>query len=595
MAIEPNAAVRIDPITLQVITNGLYSIADEMMAVLIRASFSTNIKDRRDCSGALFTRDGRLIAQGEIGTPLHVGVMLPTMRTALDVFPPATIEPGDDIMVNTPYPAGPGHLNDVMVISPVFFHDELVAYVGNMAHHVDVGGFAPGSMPYGVWEHYQEGLQIPPVKISRRDKLEDDLLRLIMQNLRTPAEFKGDLAAQIAANNVGERRFQALLNKYGSEELLFYVDELMNYSERRIVAAIQELPKGSHSFSDVLEGDGLTADPIKISVTLHVKGSEIVADFSDTDPQTSGPVNCRPPTVQACVYYVVKAVLDPGLPPNSGAFRPLTIVTRPGTLVHAEYPAALCNSNIVTTQRLVDVLLGAFAQIAPTRVSAACSGTQNLLNIGGRDPRTNLLYNYIETYGGGQGALFDRDGASAVHNHMTNTRNAPVEVIESTYPLFIHQYGMVPESAGAGRFRGGFGIVRELEILSEKTTVTVSSDRFSTAPWGLFGGGDAKSGGAALIHPDESRKDLAPKVTLRVQKGDHVVSMTPGGGGWGPAYERSPEAVQCDVVDELISKETARDVYGVVLTNDLSVDLEATRLVRGRSARSNDQNEDHIK
>jgi N-methylhydantoinase B len=228
-------------------------------------------------------------------------------------------------------------------------------------------------------------------------------------------------------------------------------------------------------------------------------------------------------------------------------------------------------------------------------VSAACSGTQNLLNIGGRDPRTNLLFNYIETYGGGQGALFDRDGASAVHNHMTNTRNAPVEVIESTYPLFIHQYGIVTDSAGAGRFRGGFGMVRELEILSQKTTVTVSSDRFGTAPWGLFGGGNAKSGGAALIRADQSREELAPKVTKRVQKGDHLVSMTPGGGGWGPAYERSPEAVQCDVVDELISKETARDVYGVVLTDDLSVDLEATELVRGLSSKSNDEDKDHSK
>jgi N-methylhydantoinase B len=580
MRAEQNQAVRIHPVTLQVVTNALYSIADEMMAVLIRASFSTNIKDRRDCSGALFTREGQLIAQGEIGTPLHVGVMLPTVRTALEVFPPETLEPGDDIMVNTPYPAGPGHLNDVTVISPVFFDDELVAFVGNMAHHVDVGGFAPGSMPYGVWEHYQEGLQIPPVKISRRDELDDDLLRLIMQNLRTPAEFKGDLAAQIAANNVGERRFQALLRKYGKPVLLCYIDELMNYSERRIVSAIQDLPKGSHSFSDVIEGDGLSVDPIRVSVTLQIRGSEIIADFTDTDPQTAGPVNCRPPTVQACVYYVVKAVLDPGLPPNSGAFRPVRVVTKPGTLVHAEYPAALCNSNIVMTQRLVDVLLGAFAEIAPTRVSAACSGTQNLLNIGGRDGRTGLLFNYIETYGGGQGALFDRDGASAVHNHMTNTRNAPVEVIESTYPLFVHQYGMVAESAGAGRFRGGFGMVRELEILSDKTTVTVSSDRFRTAPWGLAGGGNAKSGHALLVHPDGSQEDLPPKVTRRVQTGDRLVSMTPGGGGWGAPHERTPEAVRSDVVEELISPHTARDVYGVVLNSDLSVDVAATTAVR---------------
>jgi N-methylhydantoinase B len=284
--------------------------------------------------------------------------------------------------------------------------------------------------------------------------------------------------------------------------------------------------------------------------------------------------------VQACLYYVVKALLDPGLPPNSGAFRPLTALTKPGTLVHAEYPAALCNSNIVMTQRLVDVLLGAFAQVIPERVSAACSGTQNLLNIGGRDPRTGLLFNYIETYGGGQGALFDRDGASAMHSHMTNTRNAPVEVIESTYPLFIHRYGMVPESAGPGRLRGGFGMVRELEILGPEATITVSSDRFETSPWGLFGGGNAKSGCALLIHPDGVTESLPPKVTRRVGHGDRLVSITPGGGGWGPPQERETEAVLRDVIDGLISIETARDSYGVVVTSALGVDAEATASLR---------------
>lgn len=578
--------IKLDPVTLQVVTNALYSIADEMMAVLVRASFSTNIKDRRDCSGAIFTRDGQLIAQGEIGTPLHVGVMLPTVQTALKVFPPDTLQPGDDIMVNTPYPSGPGHLNDVTVISPVFYRDELVGFVGNMAHHVDVGGFAPGSMPYGVWEHYQEGLQIPPVKICRRDKIEDDLLRLIAENVRTPAEFKGDLAAQIAANNVGERRFQALLEKYGKESLMLYIDELMDYSERRIISAIDELPRGSHSFSDVIEGDGLAAGQIRVSVTVHVDKSRIVADFSETDAQVPGPVNCRPPTVQACLYYVVKALLDPGLPPNSGAFRPLSVLTKPGTLVHAEYPAALCNANIVMTQRVVDVLLGAFTQIIPERVSAACSGTQNLLNIGGRDPRTGLLFNYIETYGGGQGALFDRDGASAMHSHMTNTRNAPVEVIESTYPLFIHGYGMVPDSAGPGRLRGGFGMVREIEILGPEATVTVSSDRFETAPWGLFGGGCAKSGKALLKHPSGETESLPPKVTRRVNNGDRLVSITPGGGGWGAAGERDPAAVLRDVIEGLISIESARRDYLVLITPDLSIDREGTARLRGVTASS---------
>jgi N-methylhydantoinase B len=325
-----------------------------------------------------------------------------------------------------------------------------------------------------------------------------------------------------------------------------------------------------------LEGDGIIKGPIKISVTVTVQNSQIVADFSQSDPQAMGPVNCRPPTAKACVYYVVKALLDPGLPPNSGAFRPLSVITRPGTLLEVEYPGALCNANIVMTQRLVDVLMGAFSKIIPERVTAACSGTQNLLNIGGRDPRTGLLFNYVETYGGGQGAFFDRDGTSAVHTHMTNTRNAPVEVIESAYPFFIHQYGLVPESAGAGKFRGGFGMVREIEILGEQTTVTVSSDRFETCPWGLFGGQNAKPGSAAINHLDGSQEQLPSKITRRIKRGDRLVSVTPGGGGRGDPKERSPEEVRRDVVEELISVNTALDVYGVVMQEDLSVDLDAT-------------------
>lgn len=574
------SSTKVNPIVLQVMTNGLYSIADEMIAALIRTAYSTNIKDRRDCSAAIFTRECNLVAQGEVGTPLHVGVMLPAVKTALNVVPPETMDPGDAIIMNTPYPEGPGHLNDATIISPVFYQGELVGIVGNTAHHVDMGGFAPGSMPFGVWEHYQEGLQIPPVKIAKRGRLDEEIIRLISTNLRTPVEFKGDLAAQVAANRVGERRFQAFMDKYGKNEVLFYMKEMMNYSERRILAAIKTLPRGSYSYSDYLEGDGISKEPIKISVTVTVRDSQIVADFSESDPQAMGPVNCRPPTAKACVYYVVKAILDPGLPPNSGAFRPLSVITKPGTLLQVEYPGALCNANIVMTQRLVDVLMGAFSKIIPARVTAACSGTQNLLNIGGRDPRTSLLFNYVETYGGGQGAFIDRDGTSAVHTHMTNTRNAPVEVIESAYPFFIHQYGVVPESAGAGKFRGGFGMVREIEIESEQTTVTVSSDRFSTCPWGLFGGQDAKPGSASIIHADGSREQLPPKITRRIQRGDRLVSVTPGGGGWGNPRERSPEAVRRDFIEGLISAKTAFEVYGVVLREDRSVDLEATLVER---------------
>ena len=269
---NPSAQVRTDPVTLQVMTNAIYSVADEMVAALIRTSFSTNIKDRRDCSGAVFTRDGQLVAQGEVGTPLHLGVMLPAVQTAIAAVPPETLEPEDDIIVNTPYPEGPGHLNDVTLVSPVFDGPHLVAYVANMSHHVDVGGFAPGSMAFGVWEHYQEGLQIPPLKLVKRGRIDEDLVRLITANLRTPVEFRGDLAAQIAANNVGEERLQGLMRKYGRETVLHYMNEIMDYSERRLSAAIGQLPQGSFSSQDFLEGDGISTEKIAIRVTVNVQG-----------------------------------------------------------------------------------------------------------------------------------------------------------------------------------------------------------------------------------------------------------------------------------------------------------------------------------
>lgn len=572
----------VDPITLQVMTSSFYSIADEIVAALVRTSYSTNIKDRRDCSGAVFNRDGDLVAQGEIGTPLHLGVMLPAVQTVLKEIGPEQMEPGDDIAMNTPYPEGPGHLNDLMIVSPVFFEGELVGYVANMAHHVDVGGFAPGSMPFGVWEHYQEGLQIPPVKIVKRNRLDEELVRLIVGNVRTPVEFRGDLAAQIAANNLGERRLLDLMKKYGRETVLDYAREIMDYSERRIRAAIQKLPATTLAFEDFLEGDGISNDQFAIRVRLRIDGSEIVADFSQTDPQVLGPINCRPPSVRACLYYVVKALFDPGLPPNSGAFRPLRVITKPGSLLEVDYPGALCNANIVTTQRIVDVLLGAFLKVVPDRVVAACSGTMNLLNIGGRDPRSAELFNYIETYGGGQGALPDQDGMSAVQNHMTNTRNAPVEVIESSYPLKIHGYGLVPESAGPGCFRGGYGMTREFEILADRVTVTLSSDRFERRPWGVFGGGEGQPGSCLVKHPDGRVEALRSKVTCTLEKGTRLASTTPGGGGRGDPLDRPPELVRTDVLDELLSRETALREYGVVLTDELEVDQAATAKNRAR-------------
>ncbi|MBI3968490.1 MAG: hydantoinase B/oxoprolinase family protein [Chloroflexi bacterium] len=573
----------VDPVTLEVLKNALYAIADEMNATLMRTAYSTNIKDRRDCSSGVYAADGQVVAQTELGTPLHLGLMNFIVRRVLATYPAERLAPGDQILFNTPYPDGPGHLNDTALVTPVFDGEVLIAVVCNLAHHVDVGGFAPGSMPFGVHEIYQEGLQIPPTKIVKRGELDEEIVALISQNLRTPYEFRGDLMAQLAANAVGRERVLALVHRYGAEGFRRATWEIMDYSERRMRSAIGELPPGRYSFEDYLEGDGLSDDLVKIAVTITVERDRLIVDFAGTSPQVRGPINCRPPSVYSCVYYAVKAVVDPGLPPNAGAYRPIEVIIPEGSLLAARYPAAVCNSNIVTTMRLADVMLGAFAQAVPERVVAGCSGSMNLFNIGGVDLRTGLLYSYVETYGGGQGALHDADGMDGVHSHMTNTRNAPVEVIEATYPLFVRRYGLVSDSDGPGRYRGGLGMTRELTVLSEGTTLTVSADRCRLQPWGLDGGHDGAPGRNLIERADGSALSFpSAKVTTPIAKGDTAITVTPGGGGWGNPKERDPRSVAWDVREGFVSPQRARDLYGVVVDPRTGeIDQSETTRLRG--------------
>ncbi len=574
--------MKIDPITLEVMRNAFYSIADEMIVALIRASYSTNIKDRRDASCAIYTSTGDVVvvAQSEIGTPLHLGTMQSAVRSAMAAYPFDDLKPGDAVAMNMPYPAGPGHLNDLCLISPVFYEGEMIAITANQAHHVDVGGFAPGSMPFGVREIFQEGLQIPPIRLFRGGELEPELWSLIAQNVRPQVEVKGDLLAQYACNITGARRLTELMERYTPERVGTYLEEMIGYSERRMRAALQEVPKGTYSYEDVIEGDGISTKPYTIRVEIEARGDSIRTDFSTSDDAALGPINCRWPSVAACVYYVFKAILDPELPPNAGAYRPFDIIVREGSVLSAIYPTSVCNANIITTQRITDVLLGALAEAIPERVQAACSGTMNLLNIGGRDPRSGVLYNYIETYAGGQGAMHDLDGMDAIQNHMTNTRNAPVEAIEAAYPLIVEKYGLLPDSEGAGEHRGGVGLTRVLRTQGD-VQLTLSSDRGEVPPWGLDGGGNAKTSKCEVIEPDGSIRALPSKVTTTVPSERVIVTETPGGGGWGAPRKRDADAVRDDVAAGLLSPERARDVYGVAVDPEtLEVDEHATGQLR---------------
>jgi N-methylhydantoinase B len=567
---------KVDPVTLEVMRNAYTSIADEMTAALVRTGFSTNIKDRRDCSCAIFAPTGDVVAQSELNTPVHLGTMQPTVATILEKFPASAMEAGDAIMTNMPYPAGPGHLNDVAMVAPVFIGDRLVALVANQAHHVDMGGFAPGSMPFGVTEIYQEGLQIPPVKIKKRGKIDCELLAFVLQNVRTKFETRGDMLAQLAANNVGERRLRELSAKYGLEVVGGYLEEMLNYAERRMRRGIQGIPTGRYEFHDFIEGDGLTREKIRLSVTIEVNDDSIRFDFSASDDMTLGPINCRWPSVAACVYFVMKCLVDPDLPPNSGACRPIEIITREGSVLGATYPAAVCNANLITTQRIVDILFGALLEAIPERVIAACSGTMNLLAIGGATHVGGPLYSYLETYAGGQGAMQGQDGMDGVQNHMTNTRNAPVEAIEAAYPLRVERQGLVPNSEGAGRWRGGMGMVREIRLLGPSAVVTLNSDRAEIGPWGVLEGMSGSPSSFTVVTPSGSIRTYGSKFTAPMQNGDLLITVTPGGGGWGDPLERDPEAVRWDVTEGLVSLERARNVYGVVLDPDTRMVVEAS-------------------
>ena len=553
----------IDPITLEIIRNAFQSIADEMTASLVRTAYSPNIKDRMDCSTAMLTARGEVVAQTELGTPFHLATIPAAAEVMLGTYPAKEMEPGDAILSNLPYPIGPGHLSDVALLTPVFHGRELVGLVVNMAHHVDMGGYAPGSMAFGVTEIYQEGLQIPPVKLVKGGKLDREILSLILQNIRTHRETRGDLMAQIAANNVGARRLGEILDQYGKARVVSGMDELLDYAERSMRAGLKRIPPGTYSFEDYVEGDRFSEDPIKIKVTIDVTPKKVRVDFTGTDKQVKGPMNARISAARACVYYALKCIIDPDLPTNHGAYRPIEVVAEEGSLVQATFPAAVCNANILTDQRLVDVVLGALLEAVPDRVTAACSGEMNLVNLGGIDDRTGVYYNYVETYGGGQGASRRQDGMDGVHTHMTNTRNTPVEVIESSYPFRIERYGLVPDTEGAGRHRGGLGMTREIVLLGEEAKFSLSADRKNLPPWGAFGGQPASTSQCTLFNVDGTEEPLPSKVTKTVNRGDRIVIVTPGGGGWGDLGQRDPEAVRRDVHEGFISRRRAKEVYNV--------------------------------
>ena len=522
-----NHKMRIHPVDFEVFKNLFLSIAEEMGVTLCRTGFSPNIKERLDYSCAVYDARGETIAQGD-HMPVHLGAMPLSVRAAIDAF---VMEPGDVVMLNDPFRGGT-HLPDITLVSPVYLdRDRRPAfYVANRAHHSDVGGMSPGSMPVAR-EIFQEGLILPPVRLARRGRIVDDILALVLANVRTPDEREGDLTAQIAANRVAESRLKQTVARYGRRLTVGYAEALQDYTERVLRATIRQVPDGRYEFEDALDDDGFSETPLRIRAAIRISGDRATIDFTGSDPQAEGSVNANyAMTLSACLYAFRCLVQDDVLY-NAGVGRPLTVIAPEGTVVNARRPSAVAGGNVETSQRITDVVLGALAQALPDRVPAASQGTMNNVTLGGTHPRTGRPFAYYETIGGGMGGRRGLPGLSGVHTHMSNTRNTPVEAIEHYLPVRIRQYGLRRGSGGAGAFPGGEGIVREYELLTA-ASVTIISERRRGAPYGARGGGPGASGRNTLIR-DGREQLLSGKVQLQLRAGDRLRIETPGGGGYG--------------------------------------------------------------
>jgi N-methylhydantoinase B len=536
--IAPSSAY--DPIQIEVFKHLFASVAEEMGVILRRSAYSPNIKERRDFSCAVFDARGQLVAQAA-HIPVHLGSMPLSVASAIAKFP--SMLPGDAVLLNDPFQGGT-HLPDITLVTPVFQPQLLpasgaqtspFAFVASRAHHADVGGSTPGSMGIAA-EIFQEGLIIPPVKLIEGGTINQAVLDLLFANVRTPEERSGDLWAQVAANRRGDARLLEIMERYGPDETSRYMNGLQEYAERLTRALITQLPEGIYSFSDFLDDDGTSDEPVPIQVRLTIVGDQAHVDFSGSALQRQGSVNAVYAITLSAVYYVFRCLLGPDAPTNAGSLVPIQITAPPGTVVNAQHPAPVAGGNVETSQRIVDILLGALAGALPDFIPAASQGTMNNVTIGGQDPRRVedgklAAFTYYETIGGGMGARPGSPGPSAVHSHMTNTLNTPVEALEYAYPLRVVRYEVRRGSGGAGRTRGGDGIRRDIQALVP-ARVSLITERRRTAPYGLAGGANGAPGENILIRGD-LEIHLPGKGSFELLTGDVLSIRTPGGGGHG--------------------------------------------------------------
>ena len=546
---------RVDPIVVEVIGSAVLSVAEEMGEALIRAAYSSNIKERKDTSACIFDIQGRTLAQAS-HIPMHLGSFLGVVESVLERFPRDTMADGDMFIGNDPYTAGGTHLPDLTIVAPVFHERELVAFLANLGHHADF-------IDRGEGRHiFQEGLRIPPMKIMERGEVRAEILDIILTNCQVPHDRLGDLRAQFAATRLGTRRFVELCERYGRDLLFEAIEELLNYTERRTRAGIFRIPDGTYEFSDLFDSEKLPGS-LELHVRINVSGDEIHLDFTNNPPQVPANLNVLWQALLAAVYYAVKALVDPTLPPNAGMYRAIQVTATPGSIVNCVSPAAVSWRTQVA-QRVVDLVHGALAQAMPEDVTAAHNGATTGMEIYGTNPRTGGYYFHYESLGGGFGARAAKDGLDGVQAHVTNTTNLPIEALEMEFPILADRLELVTDSGGPGRFRGGMGFERSYKVVEGDATASPSMTRRLSQPWGLFGGDGGASAKLVVRRGDGSEEDVTRQsAPLHLEEGDAVVVFTPGAGGYGEPRERDREQVVRDLREGRISAQSAVETYGL--------------------------------
>lgn len=577
----------VDTGTLEIFRHSLKSIVEEMGVTLQRTAYSTNIKIRRDHTCALFDADLRHIAQHDIA-PQHIGSLVSVVPRNVPDWED-DLEPGDGILINDPY-KGAVHLPDVMLISPLFDDGEIIGYAANSAHHVDIGGGTPGGIPNDSTELYAEGVIIPGVHAVEDWEYDENTLSFILRNVREPEMRRGDYQAQLGANHIGEQRFAELHDSYGRDVVESHLNELLDYTERRVRAAIEALPDGSYSAHDEMDGDGVVDEPVELVLMLTVEKDEMTIDFTGTADENEGPLNCTPAMAFAGTMAVIMAFIGEDLPKNDGFYRPFETVTPEGSMVNPSFNRPVAGGWEIP-MRAGDLVTKAFAEAVPEETIGATKGMVCNVAYGGRDPRDDSDYVYYETVAGGYGGRAEKDGMDAVQTHFQNTANSPIEELEDELPVYVRRYELIQDSEGAGRQRGGLGVRRDLEFYDHEASFSLLTDRTHSQPWGVFAGHAARPSRFYRNPGTADEVVLASKSTTKLDPGDVVSVQTPGGGGYGDPLERDPDDVIADVRDGKVSREKAREEYGVVYDGDVDEAATAERRRELREAAATTEGE----